>query len=197
MDRPIGWTQHVTVGPPFLERGATQFRLSATRSKVFEADFGAASYLVPGAEFTWPVAPRKDGGTCDLRVYNSSSVSGGFTTHLMAPDLEHSYFTAYSPSLKLVIGYIWRRTDFPWMGIWEENCSRANPPWNSETITRGMEFGVSPFPESRRQMIDRGRLFDLPAYRWLPAKGRLHAEYWATVRTAERIPESLAWPARI
>src|SRR5215467_2876652 len=25
-DRPIGWTQHVTLGPPFLERGVTQFR---------------------------------------------------------------------------------------------------------------------------------------------------------------------------
>ena len=33
---------------------------------------------------------------------------------------------------------------------------------------RGMEFGVSPFPESRRQMIDRGRLFDVPTYRWIP-----------------------------
>ena len=25
-DRPIGWTQHVTLGPPFLEKGVTQFR---------------------------------------------------------------------------------------------------------------------------------------------------------------------------
>ena len=31
-DRPIGWTQHVTLGPPFLERGVTEFRASATRS---------------------------------------------------------------------------------------------------------------------------------------------------------------------
>jgi len=36
-DRPIGWTQHVTLGPPFLERGVTQFRASATRSKVLES----------------------------------------------------------------------------------------------------------------------------------------------------------------
>ena len=32
-DRPIAWTQHVTLGPPFLERGVTEFRVSATRSK--------------------------------------------------------------------------------------------------------------------------------------------------------------------
>src|SRR5512143_752466 len=38
-DRPIGWTQHVTLGPPFLERGATEFRLTATRSRTAEASF--------------------------------------------------------------------------------------------------------------------------------------------------------------
>src|SRR6266496_3072452 len=47
-DRPVGWTQHVTLGPPFLEPGATQFRASATRSKVFEHPFGTADYLEPG-----------------------------------------------------------------------------------------------------------------------------------------------------
>jgi len=46
-DRPIGWTQHVTLGPPFLQPGVTQFRATATRSKVFESSFGAHDYLSP------------------------------------------------------------------------------------------------------------------------------------------------------
>ena len=25
-DRPVGWTEHVTLGPPFLEKGVTEFR---------------------------------------------------------------------------------------------------------------------------------------------------------------------------
>ena len=50
-DRPIAWTQHVTLGPPFLERGRTEFRASATRSVVFEGPFGVGDYLRPGAEF--------------------------------------------------------------------------------------------------------------------------------------------------
>jgi hypothetical protein len=69
-DRAIGWTQHVTLGPPCLERGATQFRASATRSKAYESTFGADDYLKPAAEFEWPLAPRLDGGTADLRVFN-------------------------------------------------------------------------------------------------------------------------------
>src|SRR5712692_8638471 len=39
LDRPIAWTQHVTLGPPFLAGGSTQFRTPATRSKVIENDF--------------------------------------------------------------------------------------------------------------------------------------------------------------
>jgi hypothetical protein len=194
-DRPIGWTQHVTLGPPFIERGATQFRSTATRSKVFEGDFGAAAYLQSGAEFNWPMAPREEDGTSDLRVYNDAAVSGAYTAHLMSPVHEHAFFTAFSPSHKLAVGYVWKQADFPWMGIWEENCSRVDRPWNGKTITRGMEFGVSPFPESRREMVDRKQLFGVPSYRWLPAKRRLQAEYWATVRSAESIAETFAWPA--
>ena len=41
------------------------------------------------------------------------------------------------------------------------------------TVTRGMEFGVSPIPESRREMVDRGRLLDTPTFKWIPARGRL------------------------
>ena len=54
-----------------------------------------------------------------------------------------------------------------------------------------MEFGVSPMPESRRQMIDRGKLFGVPAYRWLPAKARLEVEYCAVMARADAIPETL------
>jgi hypothetical protein len=70
-DRPIGWTQHVTLGPPFLQKGVTEFRVSATQSKVFEQVFGAHDDLAAGRLFDWPLAPRADGGTCDLRRYTS------------------------------------------------------------------------------------------------------------------------------
>ena len=80
-DRPIAWTQHVTLGPPFLEPGRTEFRVPATRSKVIDADFGGAQKT--GAEFTWPFCPRQDGGVIDLRVYPGDATSAGFTTHLL------------------------------------------------------------------------------------------------------------------
>ena len=196
-DRPIEWTQHVTLGPPFLERGVTQFRASAGPSKVYESAFGSASYLKNGAEFDWPKAPRSDRGVADLRIFNSAPVSSGYTAHLMDSRHEHAFFVAFSPALHLAFGYIWRRADFQWMGIWEENHSRTNPPWSGNTMTRGMEFGVSPMPESRREMTDRGKLFGAPTYRWLPAKSQLEVEYYAVVRRADSIPELLDWPGEV
>jgi hypothetical protein len=54
-----------------------------------------------------------------------------------------------------------------------------------------MEFGASPVAESRRQMIERHEMFGVPAYRWIPAKTKLHAEYCAFITAADSIPNSL------
>ncbi|MGH9584728.1 MAG: hypothetical protein ACRD4O_17545 [Bryobacteraceae bacterium] len=142
LDQPIAWTQHVTLGPPFLEYGRTQFRLSATRSQAY---------------------------------------SPGYTAHLMDPEQERAWFFAWSPTSEVCIGYIWNRCDFPWLGIWEENRSRAYVPWSGRTVAQGMEFGVSPFPEPRKKMIERQTLFDTPCYRWIGAKGSLRTRYYAVV----------------
>jgi hypothetical protein len=159
LDRPIAWTEHVTLGPPFLESGVTQFRA--------------------------PAAPK------DFELYTDVPASGGYSTHLLDPHGDKGWFFAYSPKSEVVFGYVWRRSDFPWLGVWEENCSRKQAPWNGRTQARGMEFGVSPFPETRREMIERQTLFDTACYRWLPARGRLHADYYAAVAQAAAIPETI------
>ena len=193
-DRPIAWTEHVTLGPPFLEKGATEFRASATRSRVFESEFGVADYLQRGAVFEWPNAPRADGGVVDLRLFTGASHSSAYTAHLMDQMSPTAFFVAFSPRSKLAFGYVWIPRDFPWLGIWEENYSRTAPPWNGHTLTRGMEFGVSPFPETRIAMVDRGRMFDTPTYRWLPANGSISATYWIVWQRTDTVPESLERP---
>jgi hypothetical protein len=186
-DRPIAWTQHVTLGPPFLSPGATRFLASATRSKVFEGVFGAHDYLTPAAEFDWPMAPGTNGAESDLSVFNGATRSSAYTTHLMDQAREDAYFAAWSPESQLLFGYAWKSADFPWMGIWEENRSRTSAPWAGQTIARGMEFGVSPMPETRRAMIDRGKLFGVPTYRWVPAKSAVEAEYRIVARRAAQV----------
>src|SRR5437588_3664314 len=107
---------------------------------------------------------------------------------------EGAFFGAYDPASKLSFGYVWKRADFPWLGMWEENHSRTAAPWNGRTLARGMEFGVSPMPESRRAMIARGQLFGVPTYRWIPARSCITVEYWIVTQRGDRIPESLERP---
>ncbi len=193
-DRPIAWTEHVTLGPPFLAPGETEFRISATRSRVFEEQFGQADYLEPSADFEWPMAPRAGGGEVDMRLLGRLNSSSAYTAHLMDLRRADAYFVAYAPKYRLSFGYVWTRRDFPWLGMWEENHSRHAAPWKGRTLARGMEFGVSPMPESRRRMIDRGALFGVPTYRWIPARSTISVEYWIVVSRDDRIPEELRWP---
>jgi len=194
LDRPLAWTQHVTLSPPFLDPVTTEFRASMAQSMVTLSDPGFDQYLRPGAEFTWPAAPRMAGGTHDLRRMHATAPASGYTAHVADPDCEDAFWIAYAPQYKLAFGYVWKTADFPWLGIWEENCSRQGSPWDGRAVTRGMEFGVSPFPESRRAMVARGKLLDTPTFRWLPSYGRIEVEYWISSQIADAVPEGLGWP---
>ena len=179
LDRPIAWTEHVTLGPPFLERGATQFRTSATRSRTAGT---------PSIDFEWPYLPASDGQVRNLEQYTHSSSSGGFSTHLVDPAKDVGFFIAYSPRSEVLLAYLWKREDFPWLGIWEENHLRIHPPWYGRTMTCGLEFGVSPFAETRREMIDRNRLFETPCYRWVLGRSNITTRFRAIIRAAKTIP---------
>jgi len=182
VERPIGWTQHVTLGPPFLQAGITQLRIHAKQSRVFEAEGFDSGGLVRGADFRWPYAPRRGGDTADLRIFAEGGRTASFTAHLMERGSHPASFTAYSPASGLTFGYEWNPSDFPWLGIWEENRSRQNQPWNGKTVACGLEFGVSPFPEGRKKMVQRKTLFGEPAFRSLRSLERISVEYSVFVK---------------
>lgn len=194
-ERPLAWTQHVTLGAPFLDPKSTDFRMTGDRASTIAGELGAPGYLASDKRFAWPHAPLADGsGTLDARRMKPNAPASSYIAVRMVPQSTHAAWTAWSPEYRLAISYVWRRNDFPWLGLWEENCARTFSPWNSAEVARGMEFGTSPFPESRRAMIERGRLLDTSCYRWLPALGTLRAEYWIRTATANSIPETVGLP---
>lgn len=154
-DRHIAWQEHVTLGPPFVERGVTKLEAPIMRSAKLNE-----------GEFEW-----RD------RTYPSSMKSADYHAHL----LEKGEVKITNPRLKLAISYAWNLQDFPWLGIWEENCDRTFPPWNGNTITWGIEFGASPFPEYRFRRATRGLLWAAPTAVWLPAKSKRKISYTMTL----------------
>jgi hypothetical protein len=187
-DRPISWNEHVTFGPPFLECDTTIFDMPATNSKVCPAGFSDKIFLQPDAEFLWPNAPTKKGGTVDLRK-TPDQPFGHYTAQLLDPQLKIGFISACNPSQRLLVVYVFRRADFAWVGNWEERNNRSVPPWKARTFCRGIEFSTTPFAIPRRDTIDQGMLFGERTYRWLAAKSRETVRFMIL---PFRVPEGFA-----
>jgi len=174
-DRPISWAEHVTFGPPFLEPGVSAFDMSATRAKVCPAAYGSRLGLRPDAEFRWPYAPTMK-ARVDLRR-TAGNVHGRYTAQLMDSRIKIAWVAASNAHLGLLVLYLFQRSDFPWVGNWEERFYRKNTPWEGKTFCRGIEFSTTPFPVPRRESVTRGRLFGQATYRWLPARSAQRVRY--------------------
>jgi len=172
-DRPVCWAEHATIGSPFLEPGITVVDISARRAKTrpYETRPGALPHrLASGKEFTWPMAPAVKGGKIDLRAAPNSPNSGDHTTCLMDPARKLVFVTALHPRKQLLLGYVFKPSEYPWLQNWE------NYPSNGK-LARGLEFGTQPFDVPRREVIQTNSLFDTPAYRWLPAKSKIETRF--------------------
>ncbi|MGD9714347.1 MAG: hypothetical protein AB7V46_20135 [Thermomicrobiales bacterium] len=172
-DRPVNWAEHATIGSPFLERGVTVVDMSANRAltKTYDASQPNRRRLASNQEFQWPMAPLVKGGTVDLRAAPVTDVaSGDHTGHLMSPGGPHAWVTALNPKQRLILGYIYKTDEFPWMQTWE------NFP-TTGMMARGLEFGTQAFDVPRRQVFMQGKLFDQQLFRLLPAKSEIQATY--------------------
>jgi len=185
-DRPISWNHHITFGPPFLEPGVTLFDMPATRSKACPATFSKQMSIEPDAEFRWPNAPTKKGGLLNLRTTETGRF-GHYTAHLLDPTVETAFIAVCNPRLRLLVLYLFARRDFPWVGNWEESCSRVHVPWNGREFCRGFEFSTTPFPIPRRATVTNGDLFGESTYKWLPARSTETIRYMALMLD---VPES-------
>lgn len=177
LDRPFGWNQHPTLGPPFVAAGETYFDAPGTWSQVYPKEFSTGERLKRGAEFEWPNAVGKDGESVDLRPFPVGPKNSDYTATLIDPKRKWAYFAATNAKKGLLIGYAWPRADWPWLANWEENHFRDGAPWRGQALARGMEFGTTPWAASRREAITLGKLHGVPVYRWISAKAHQTISY--------------------
>lgn len=175
-DVPFTICQHVTFGPPFVEPNITAFDASATKGHTFPAKFGSPQRLKIDKDYHWPHGPGANGKKVNLRFMGKGR-SGDFHANLMDLKKEHAWFSAANPRLGLMVAYVWRRADYPWLGVWEESYARKQSPWNGKTLARGMEFANTPFPLGLRKSVDLGTFQGQRAYAWLPARGKIVHNY--------------------
>ncbi len=189
-DHLFHWTQHVTLGPPFVDSSACRVSLPGTRGRTGNRAYGDADFLAPSRNFHWPFAPERRGGSVDLTHTLTQPGMGTLATVLLNPRRKIQYVAALNQTHRLLIGYCFRHADFPWVAIWEENKARQTPPWNGKAQTRGLEFGSTPFPMPRRDAFRLSPLFDTPTFAMVPAKGKRTVKYLSFLA---HVPENFGW----
>lgn len=178
-DHFFHWVQHVTLGPPFISQRASAAFLPGTRGMTFPFGYGNRALLQSGKEFRWPNAPLRSGGRVNLENVLIRRGFGFVASALVDPRREWGYVCALNRKHRLLIGYCFRREDFPWVAVWEENRAHSAPPWRKRTETRGLEFGSTPIPSTRRDVVGRGNLFGTETFTCIPGLGRKTIEYVA------------------
>ncbi len=176
-DHFFHWTQHVTLGPPFLGHDISRISIPATRGRTGTGTYGGKEELAPGRNFHWPFAPLQNGGSTDLTSPFARDGMGFIVSVLLNPRRQVQYIAALNLPNRLLLGYCFRRSDFPWVAVWEENQSRNAAPWNGRSQTRGLEFGSTPWPVVRREAFAVSPLFDTPTFSIVPAKGKTTVNY--------------------
>jgi len=171
-DRPVCWAEHCTIGSPFLAPGVTVADFPAVRSKTrpYDRKSGLPYRLPPDVEFTWPNAPTVDGKTADLRAAPPNPNSGDHTASLIDPKRPIAFATAINPETRLIVGWIFKPSEYPWLQNWE------NYPPNGK-MARGLELSTQPFDVPRREVIDQNNLWGTLLYRWLPAKSKISTRF--------------------
>ncbi|MBI3679369.1 MAG: DUF4432 family protein [Acidobacteria bacterium] len=174
-DRPFQWMQHATFGPPFVEPGKTF--LDASAAKGLTAVRPGGGSLASNSYLQWPNGLNPEGKAVDLRVFQPKPNAGTYYVMLTNPDRRLQFFTLYHADYRVLIGYVFPGEQNPWLADWQENKSNTTPPWNGKAVARGLEFGNSPFAEGLRKAVQRGSLFDVPAYGWIGARQKLKNEF--------------------
>jgi hypothetical protein len=164
-DRPYGWCEHVTMGPPFLEADSTRFDASLTD--------GFITGDTDGHRLRWPegLNPQSAERRFDLTTFSPATHQNLVNSFLVEPSLESGFFTAYHPRLALLFGYVFPRCEFPWLNVWENNDQRSQ--------ARGMEFSNTPHHGTMRTLISSPEIWGVPAYEWLDARSTVSKRFMA------------------
>jgi hypothetical protein len=173
-DRPVNWAEHATIGSPFLSPEVTVVDASVgrcqTRPRETPPGRPDPNRLVGSQEFTYPSAPIKAGGTTNLRAVPPQPNSMDHTGCAFDPARKQVFVTAIRKDKGLVFGYLLRREEYPWLQEWMNYTNEKN-------LARGLEFGTQPYDLPRRVVVDMNKLFDVPTYRWLPAKSKISTRF--------------------
>jgi hypothetical protein len=153
LGRIYNMVQHPTIAPPFLDEH-TLVDSNGTRGFM-------QSGPLPDPEkvsVEWPYASDK-GGQVNLRRLGAES-SPNVVSYTIED--EYGWTTASSASRGLLIGYIWKASDYPWFNAWRH-------AENGVPAARGLEFGTTGLHQPFPILVRKGSIFGRGLFAYLDA----------------------------
>jgi len=150
--------QHVTLGPPFFSEVT---RINTNARQGFSHKLG---YPDPHRyESVFPIGQLDELAerTTDLRC--SSDPVNYLTAHIFSSEEPFGWVTAYDPVSGLVIGYVWKIQDYPWINIWQ-SFEDGRP------AAKGLEFGTAGLDGTYEKLLNEGMKFHgVPSWEYMDA----------------------------
>lgn len=135
--------QHPTLAAPFIDAN-TMVDCNVTRG--FDYAFEHYNEIKFG---NWPQLTTYDGRSINLS--NPERKYSSVFSFIVNPSDEWGWITAFSPTHGTVLGYLWKRKDYPWMAHWLHFE-------NGELLYRGLEFGTTGVHKPIKEIWERDML---------------------------------------
>ena len=151
LGRIYNFVQHPTIGPPFLDETVV---VDSNATKGF-----AQGGPLPNPEETsvyWPLA-LNNGEPVDLRTL-SDDPDPNVVSYVI--DDDQGWVTAANAGRGLLIGYVWKTSDYPWLNNW---CHTED----GKPLARGLEFGTTGLHQPFGVLVEKGRIFGRPLVDYL------------------------------
>ena len=96
-----------------------------------------------------------------LEVTPQPGAKSDVTSFVFGDGVEWGWVTAAQPAQGLLLGYVWRTADYPWLNIWRFRDG-------TKRLARGLEFGTTGIHRPPAELLKQGgRRFGRPTFAYL------------------------------
>ena len=167
LGRVYNFVQHPSIAPPFLDNSTI---VDANAELGFlQTDDGK----VPTTKkaHRWPLI-KIDGKTHNLRHFTGSVKSGhDVSSYRFAKGKKYGWVTAVNPKHRLLIGYVWRTSEYPWLNIWRYVDK-------GRVLARGFEFGTTGLHQPFGVLVKTNKALDRKLFSYIDAGEKQTKTYW-------------------
>jgi hypothetical protein len=162
--RQTNFVQHPTIYKPFLTRNTI---INSNAWWGFDQRTGPES--LEDSSYIWPNALLANGEYVNLEHVKSGE--SFVSSHIFKTHDTVGWVTVLNPDKNILMGYIWKIKDYPWLNVWQKNIG-------GKPFVVGIEFGTTGLGESYAQLMRNNVWFyGHNSYDYIDAGAKIEKSY--------------------